>query len=137
MMRLAVNTLMATRTMEPDVMSRASADGQGEGAGVGAGAEGVHGQDDEQGGEHEIQVLDAAEEGRADETTYQRSGRPGDVQAPLGPQDAPAGQRCVGHMQRVVIGMDPHKRSAAIEVMTGEETVACGGRFGTDRGGVR
>jgi transposase len=33
--------------------------------------------------------------------------------------------------------MDPHKRSAAIEVMTGEETVACGGRFGTDRGGVR
>jgi transposase len=29
--------------------------------------------------------------------------------------------------ERVVIGMDPHKRSATIEVMTGEETVA-GGR---------
>jgi transposase len=36
---------------------------------------------------------------------------------------------------RVVIGMNPHKRSATIEVMTGEETVAGGGRFGTDRGG--
>src|SRR3954451_9928658 len=35
----------------------------------------------------------------------------------------------------VVIGMDPHKRSATIEVMTGEETVAGGGRFGTDRDG--
>src|SRR3954453_6009660 len=33
---------------------------------------------------------------------------------------------------RVVIGMDPHKRSATIEVMTGEEAVAGGGRFGTD-----
>ena len=37
--------------------------------------------------------------------------------------------------ERVVIGMDPHKRSATIEVMTGEETVAGGGRFGTDRDG--
>jgi transposase len=26
-------------------------------------------------------------------------------------------------MDRVVIGMDPHKRSATIEVMTGDETV--------------
>ena len=34
-----------------------------------------------------------------------------------------------------MIGMDPHKRSATIEVMTGEETVAGGGRFGTDRDG--
>ena len=36
---------------------------------------------------------------------------------------------------RVVIGMDPHKRSATIEVMTGEETILGGGRFGTDRHG--
>ena len=36
---------------------------------------------------------------------------------------------------RVVIGMDPHKRSATIEVMTGEEVVVGGGRFGTDRDG--
>src|SRR3954452_11509285 len=35
----------------------------------------------------------------------------------------------------VVIGMDPHKRSATIEVMTGEEAVAGGGRFGTGRDG--
>jgi transposase len=37
--------------------------------------------------------------------------------------------------ERVVIGMDPHKRSATIEVMTGDETVVGGGRFGTDRDG--
>src|SRR5918995_1220638 len=37
--------------------------------------------------------------------------------------------------ERVVIGMDPHKRSATIEVMTGEETIVGGGRFGTDRDG--
>ncbi len=36
---------------------------------------------------------------------------------------------------RVVIGMDPHKRSATIEVMTGDETVVGTGRFGTDRTG--
>jgi transposase len=36
---------------------------------------------------------------------------------------------------RVVIGMDPHKRSATIEVMTADETVLGGGRFGTDRDG--
>ena len=36
---------------------------------------------------------------------------------------------------RVVIGMDPHKRSATIEVMTADETVAGSGRFGTDRDG--
>jgi transposase len=35
--------------------------------------------------------------------------------------------------QRVVIGMDPHKRSVTIEVMTAEETVlGGGGRYGTD-----
>jgi transposase len=35
----------------------------------------------------------------------------------------------------VVIGMDPHKRSATIEVMTADESVVGGGRFGTDRDG--
>ena len=38
---------------------------------------------------------------------------------------------------RVVIGMDPHKRSATIEVMTAEEEVVGGGRFGTDVAGYR
>lgn len=32
---------------------------------------------------------------------------------------------------RVVIGMDPHKRSVTIEVMTAEEDVVGGGRFDT------
>ena len=36
---------------------------------------------------------------------------------------------------RVVIGMDPHKRSATIEVMTADETILGGGRFATDRDG--
>jgi transposase len=36
---------------------------------------------------------------------------------------------------RVVLGMDPHKRSATIEVMAADETVLGGGRFGTDRDG--
>jgi len=37
--------------------------------------------------------------------------------------------------ERVVIGMDPHKRSVTIEVMTADEGVLGGGRFGTDRDG--
>jgi transposase len=36
---------------------------------------------------------------------------------------------------RVVIGMDPHKRSVTIEVMAADETVVGGGRFATDRDG--
>src|SRR3954462_9306092 len=42
-----------------------------------------------------------------------------------------------GHdqLQRVVIGMDPHKRSVTIEVMTGDETVLGGGRYATDEAG--
>ena len=32
---------------------------------------------------------------------------------------------------RVVIGMDPHKRSVTIEVMLADETVVGGGRFDT------
>ena len=41
----------------------------------------------------------------------------------------------VSPVGRVVIGMDPHKRSATIEVMTAEESVVDGGRFGTDTAG--
>jgi len=40
-------------------------------------------------------------------------------------------------MSQVIIGMDPHKRSATIEVMTSDETVAGGGRYGTDAAGYR
>lgn len=36
---------------------------------------------------------------------------------------------------RVVIGMDPHKRSATIEVMAGDETIIGAGRYATDRDG--
>ena len=38
---------------------------------------------------------------------------------------------------RVVIGMDPHKRSVTIEVMAGDETVLGGGRFATDPDGFQ
>jgi transposase len=34
-----------------------------------------------------------------------------------------------------VVGMDPHKRTVTIEVMSAEETVLGGGRFGTDQAG--
>ncbi len=37
--------------------------------------------------------------------------------------------------ERVVIGMDPHKRSATIEVMTADENTVGGGRFTTDGDG--
>ncbi len=40
-------------------------------------------------------------------------------------------------MSAVVIGMDPHKRSATIEVMTADEAVLGGGRYGTDASGYR
>ena len=40
-------------------------------------------------------------------------------------------------MGRVVIGMDPHKRSATIEVLDDDEQPLMGGRFGTDREGYR
>ncbi|WP_256796441.1 IS110 family transposase [Terrabacter sp. Ter38] len=36
---------------------------------------------------------------------------------------------------RVVIGMDPHKRSVTIEVMRPDESIAAGGRFDTDPAG--
>jgi transposase len=37
----------------------------------------------------------------------------------------------------VVIGMDPHKRSVTIEVMSADEAVLGGRRFGTDKSGYR
>jgi hypothetical protein len=40
-------------------------------------------------------------------------------------------------MSRVIIGMDPHKRSATIEVMASDETVVGGGRYGTGAAGYR
>ena len=43
----------------------------------------------------------------------------------------------MGEQGRVVIGMDPHKRSVTIEVMTADEGVVGGGRFGTDVEGFR
>jgi len=38
---------------------------------------------------------------------------------------------------RVIIGVDPHKLSATIEVLDDRENVLGGGRFGTDRDGYR
>ena len=38
---------------------------------------------------------------------------------------------------RVVIGMDPHKRSVTIEVMHADERIVGSGRFGTDSDGYR
>jgi len=40
-------------------------------------------------------------------------------------------------MGRVVIGMDPHKRSATIEVIDEHEQVLAHGRYGTDTNGYR
>jgi transposase len=38
-------------------------------------------------------------------------------------------------MARVIIGMDPHKRSATIEVLDERENVLAVGRYGTDKAG--
>src|SRR5258706_2455995 len=51
----------------------------------------------------------------------------------MNPVRARKGQR-VGH---VIIGMDPHKRSATIEIIDDRETVLAAGRFGTDRDGYK
>jgi len=40
-------------------------------------------------------------------------------------------------MDAVIIGMDPHKRSATIEVMAGDESVLGRGRYGTQESGYR
>ena len=37
--------------------------------------------------------------------------------------------------ERVVIGMDPHERSATVEMMADHETVLGGGRFDTSQAG--
>ena len=39
--------------------------------------------------------------------------------------------------QRIVIGMDPHKRSVTIEVMAADEAVLSGGRFSTNTEGYQ
>jgi transposase len=39
-------------------------------------------------------------------------------------------------MSQVIIGMDPHKRPGAIEVMTADEGAAGGGRYSTDAAGL-
>ena len=38
-------------------------------------------------------------------------------------------------MQKIVIGVDPHKLSATIEVVDDKETVLATGRFGSDKAG--
>jgi hypothetical protein len=35
-------------------------------------------------------------------------------------------------MSQVVIGMDPHKRSATIKIMAGDKAILGGGRYATD-----
>jgi transposase len=40
-------------------------------------------------------------------------------------------------VERVVIGMDPHKRSATIEIINDREKVLVQGRFSTDTAGYR
>jgi transposase len=40
-------------------------------------------------------------------------------------------------MGQVIIGMDPHKRSATIEVINDHEMVLAQGRFGTDPSSAR
>lgn len=42
-----------------------------------------------------------------------------------------------GGVGRIIIGVDPHKLSATIEVLDNRENVLAGGRFGTDRDGYR
>jgi transposase len=44
-------------------------------------------------------------------------------------------ERKLEQAEQLVIGMDPHKRSVTIEVMTADERVVGGGRFGTDQAG--
>ncbi len=40
-------------------------------------------------------------------------------------------------MARIVIGVDPHKRSATIEIVDHREKAVGKGRFGTDRDGYQ
>jgi len=41
----------------------------------------------------------------------------------------------IRQVSKVIVGMDPHKNSATIEVMAGDEAVVGGGRYGTDAAG--
>jgi hypothetical protein len=40
-------------------------------------------------------------------------------------------------MGHVIIGMDPHKRPATVEIIDDRQKVLSGGRFGTDRDGYK
>jgi hypothetical protein len=40
-------------------------------------------------------------------------------------------------MSRVIVGVDPHKKSVTIEVVDGHGTVLARGRYGTDTTGYR
>jgi hypothetical protein len=40
-------------------------------------------------------------------------------------------------VEQVIIGMDPHKRSATIEIIDDRENMLAAGRFGTDRDGYK
>jgi hypothetical protein len=40
-------------------------------------------------------------------------------------------------MSRVIVGVDPHKKSVTIEAVDGHATVLATGRFGTDTTGYR
>jgi hypothetical protein len=55
--------------------------------------------------------------------------------------NAQAGPDAGRVVERVVVGMDPHKRSVTIEVrievMVGDETILGGGRFATTAEGYR
>src|ERR1700712_4591152 len=51
------------------------------------------------------------------------------------PLDRASGECMRQQAERVVIGMDPRKRLATIELMNGDETVLGGGRYGTDEPG--
>jgi hypothetical protein len=53
------------------------------------------------------------------------------VALPSSPISAPAAIE-EDSMARVIIGMDPHKRSATIEIINDREKVLAQGRFGTD-----
>src|SRR6478672_6526273 len=54
---------------------------------------------------------------------------------PASPSISVHGRARVHHMERVVIGVDPHKLSATIEVVDRHESLLGSGRFTTDKAG--
>jgi len=58
-----------------------------------------------------------------------------EVALPASPNDTSRGEEA--DMGGVVIGVDPHKASATIEVVDEREIVRATGRFGTDSSGYR